>query len=130
MILTLKTDQPEAAISLIDNSGSTLEQKTWNAGRELSDDLLAQIEALLAKQGKALGDITGVIVFKGPGSFTGLRIGHTIANTLAYSNDVPVVATSEAAWIELGLKRLNNGESDQIAMPEYGGEANITKPRK
>jgi tRNA threonylcarbamoyladenosine biosynthesis protein TsaB len=38
-------------------------------------------------------DIEGVVCFKGPGSFTGLRIGLTVGNALAYAQNIPVVAS-------------------------------------
>lgn len=71
-----------------------------------------------------------MFVYKGPGSFTGLRIGITVFNTLAYANTWPIVGVTGDDWRQLGVKRLENKENDEIVLPEYGGEANITTPRK
>ena len=79
---------------------------------------------------KKAGDITGIVVFRGPGSFTGLRIGVTVANSLAYSRNVPIVGELGEDWAKKGISRIFAGESDDVVMPEYGGEANITAPRK
>lgn len=129
MILTIRTDKPEAEIGLYDSKGQVA-YETWQAHRELSDTILINITNLLANQQRKLPDLTGIVVFKGPGSFTGLRIGMSVANTLAYGLSIPVVAETGEQWVAKGLKRLQTGDNDQPALPEYGGEPNITKPRK
>ena len=68
--------------------------------------------------------------FQGPGSFTGLRIGLTVGNALAYGYTVPIVATQEPHWLETGIERLLNGENDTRAMPFYGADAHITVQKK
>ena len=129
MILLMKTDQAEAYVGLHDGNEYVAETH-WQAHRELSDTLLKAIESELHALDADWSDLTGVGIFKGPGSFTGLRIGMTVANTLSQSLGIPIVATQEDSWAEAALERLSNNETDTIAMPEYGGEANITKPRK
>ena len=129
MILAIRTDQKESYIGLYDGKQITAET-TWQAHRELSDTLLKTIESELNSVGKDWSDISGIVIFKGPGSFTGLRIGATVANTLANSQSVPIVGTNGDDWLESGIQRLQKAENDKIVTPEYGGEANITKPKK
>lgn len=52
--------------------------------------VLSGIESLLAKNSLKLNDITGIRVATGPGSYTGLRVGASIANTLAWLLKIPV----------------------------------------
>lgn len=130
MILTIRTDKPEAELGLFDANGTQLAYETWQAHRELADTLLAKIRDILHSQHKTFADITGVIVFQGPGSFTGLRIGITTANAFAYGQQVPIVGSTGEKWIAAGIHALAQGETPQIILPEYGAEANITKPRK
>lgn len=52
--------------------------------------VLPMIEAVLKDHHLTLKDITAIEVNPGPGSFTGLRVGITIANTLAQLLDVPI----------------------------------------
>ena len=129
LILTIRTDQPEAEIGLFEGQ-TKLAYETWHAHRELSVTVHAKIEALLTSQGSQLSDLQGIVGFAGPGSFTGLRIGLTVANALAYGLQIPVVASRGDDWILTGTARLDHGERDEIALPEYGAPVHITKQKK
>lgn len=128
-VLTIRTDKPEAEVGLYEGH-TKLAYETWPAHRELSTTLHQKIIDMLTAQGKTLQDIDGIIGFAGPGSFTGLRIGLTVANTLAYALDVPVVSTSQDDWIATGIDRLSSGDNDKIALPEYGAPVHITQQKK
>ncbi len=129
IILTIRTDKPEAEIGLYQDN-ARLAYETWEAHRELGRTLHVKLEAMLRLTGKTWQDVTGLIAFKGPGSFTGLRIGLTVADSLAYSLPAAIIGASGEDWIEDGLAKLLRGESDGVVLPEYGAEANITAPRK
>lgn len=128
MILLLDTSTPMARLSFID--GDWRHDAVWEAGRGLAKSLLHYIQTELEHQDKTWGSISGIVAYKGPGSFTGLRIGITVLNTLAAINKLPIVGATGDAWQALGIARLKAGENDTIVLPEYGGEANITTPRK
>lgn len=132
MILAIRTDKPEAEIYLYSLAGEKSAEHTWQAHRELSNTLLEQIEQLLHANTLQIKDLEGIVVFQGPGSFTGLRIGITVANTLAYAQSMPVVGSTDDNWVDTGLQALasNNAKQMQIVIPEYGAPAHITKPRK
>jgi hypothetical protein len=53
-----------------------------------------------------------------------------VANTLAEGLGIPIVGSSGDHWRGDCLERLKRGENDTIILPEYGGEAHITAPRK
>lgn len=129
LILTLRTDNPEAEIGLFDDH-KKMSYQTWQAHRQLADTLHRKIEDLLKEQKKSWPDIKGIVIFKGPGSFTGLRIGLTVANTLAYALGIPVVGEMGKEWAQKGQKRLANGEQDLPVMPEYGAPVHITTQKK
>lgn len=120
----IRTDKPEAEIYLNDK------HITWEAHRELSDTILLKIQDILKQQNLSYSDLRGIGVYAGPGSFTGLRIGVTIANTMAYALDIPVVGTKGETWIDEALMRLTKEENDIIVKPFYGRDARITQPRK
>lgn len=128
MILCINTSTPTCALSMIE--GDWRYDTNWEAGRGLAKGLLKFLEDEISFQDKSWSDVTGLVVYQGPGSFTGLRIGITVFNTLAYSNNWPIVGVTGDDWRQQGVKKLETGEDDKIVLPEYGGEANITTPRK
>ncbi len=130
MILSLRTDSPDAEIYVHSPEGELLAEKKWLADRQLTGTLLDAMQTLLREQGGTWKRLTGVIVYKGPGSFTGLRIGAAVANALADSRGIPIVATTGETWLQDGLERIKAGETDTIALPEYGAPANVTMPSR
>ena len=129
MILAIRTEAPDATIALVDG-GTVADTHSWHAHRTLARDLLKVIQDRLNSQGKEWKDISGVILFKGPGSFTGLRIGASVANTIAFSQKLSIVGVSGDDWLNDGIKRLGKNEDDKFVQPFYGSEAHITKPKK
>ncbi len=125
MILAIKTADKDTTLVLIDGD-KEVGRIEWESGRQLSNDLLKKIEELVGEWSK----LTGLVAFKGPGSFTSLRIGITIANTLSDTLHIPIVGVDGSDWINDGVSYLQNDENHQIVLPEYGGEANITKQKK
>lgn len=129
IILTIRTDNPQAEVGLYDDTAQ-ITGVSWHAHRELSKTLHATIETMLTGQSKTWQDIQAIVCFAGPGSFTGLRIGMSVANALRSALDVPIVATTGDDWVAQGITRLHAGEQDEIALPYYGRDAHITIPRK
>ncbi len=60
------------------------------ARQDKSQKLLPFIDEMLKKEGKKVKDISEIEINTGPGSFTGLRIGVSVANTLGWVLGVPV----------------------------------------
>ena len=128
MILLLDTSTPTCKLTLVDADWHYNNQ--WQADRELAKDLLNYLQQELQKNNKTFEDISGIGVFRGPGSFTGLRIGLTVLNTIADAQHIPIVGTEGDTWQAIALEKLQRGENDKIVLPQYGGAAHITKPRK
>lgn len=83
---------------------------------DMAEQILAFIHDKLQENGVDWQDITEITYYAGPGSFTGLRIGAAIVNTLADQLGVPLYD--------------QNGIKHQIILPDYGRPANISAPRK
>jgi tRNA threonylcarbamoyladenosine biosynthesis protein TsaB len=128
MILLLDTSTPVCKLTLIDGDWRYDEQ--WQADRELAKGLLRYLQEQLQKNGKSRDDITGIGAFRGPGSFTGLRIGLTVLNTIADAQNIPIVGAEGESWQQTAIQHLHGGQDDKIVLPHYGSDAHITKPRK
>lgn len=88
----------------------------WTSNRDLACNLLSFIHNKLIENGKDWGDLSSLTFMTGPGSFTGLRIGATVLNTLADTLGIPLYD--------------HRGNQHKILLPEYGRPANITRPTK
>lgn len=128
MILGIHAAGTETVLELFTAEGSVLATDRWESGRTLSDDLLRRIVSLVEQKKLKLNDLSGIVIFSGPGSFTSLRIGHSVANALADGLSIPIVGTVGEDWIQDGITELKTSSTKEPALPFYGAEANITKP--
>lgn len=133
MILALSTLGPTTELWLlpagVTDLATALSQERWESGRSLADELLAHIAALCLAQNSDIHGLTGIVIMSGPGSFTSLRIGHTVANALADSLVIPIVGRSGDEWATDALKQLATAKPGDLAWPFYGADANVTRPK-
>lgn len=128
MILLLDTSTPVCKLTLV--SDDQRFESEWQADRTLAKNLLAYLRDQLSAHGKTFDDITAIGAFQGPGSFTGLRIGLTVLNTIANAQGIPIVGATGNAWQQDVIAKLQAGTNEKIVLPFYGSDAHITKPRK
>lgn len=128
MILAIRTDKPTAELYLY-HERSQIDNYNWEAHRSLADTILTKIKEFLDNNNTALNELEGIIVFTGEGSFTGLRIGTSTANALAYGLEIPVAAGLGEEWIKQGLENLKKANKGVYVIPKYDAEPNITKPK-
>lgn len=79
-----------------------------------SDNLLGMIDEALEEAQLSLGEIDGIVVGVGPGSFTGLRIGMATAKGLAFAAGKPLWGVSSLA--ALALELVGAGSADEAAL--------------
>ncbi|SDK13875.1 tRNA (adenosine(37)-N6)-threonylcarbamoyltransferase complex dimerization subunit type 1 TsaB [Alkalibacterium thalassium] len=91
--LGIDTSNQVMSVALTDGTELVLE-KTVNIKRNHSVQLMPAIEELVSEAGWKPKDIERVVVARGPGSYTGVRIGVTVAKTLAYSLNAELVGLS------------------------------------
>ena len=110
MKLYLDTSTPTTILKLDDHVYE------WESGRNLARDLLKFIHEKLIENENVFQNLESITFYSGPGSFTGLRIGATVVNTLSQDLNIPLFN--------------HKGEQKSIILPEYGRPANITPPKK
>jgi tRNA threonylcarbamoyladenosine biosynthesis protein TsaB len=94
MILILDTATRTPVVALANDDGTLIGERRWASHHRHGEELLQQLDGLLAEVSRTRTDVSSVIVGTGPGSFTGLRIGLATAKTIAYALDVPIVGVS------------------------------------
>lgn len=90
LVLGIDTTTLVGSIGLIEEK-STLAEYTLNIKRTHSERLLPALSSLLKDAGVTIQDVDLISVSQGPGSFTGVRIGVTTANSLAQGAQKPLV---------------------------------------
>jgi len=128
MILLIDTSTSICRFTFIE--GDDRQNIEWQADRTLANKLLGYLDQLLKSQGKTWSDISALGVYRGPGSFTGLRIGLTVMNTIAETQNIIIVGASGDDWQDKALIKISHGKNEKIVLPFYGSGANITIPRK
>lgn len=92
LILILDTATKNCSVALTEN-GSVLESIDYNTGGfSHAEKLHLFIEEVCHRANKTLKDIDAVAISKGPGSYTGLRIGVSAAKGLCYGLDIPLIS--------------------------------------
>ena len=90
MILKIDTTKREATVVEILDDNSKQVDKLVEKQKLGSQVLLPMIVKILKKNKKTFKDLTSIEVNPGPGSFTGTRVGVTVANALGYALDIAV----------------------------------------
>lgn len=85
-------------------------------GHDMAEKLLEFIHEKLQENHADWHDISEIEFMSGPGSFTGLRIGASIVNTLSQELNIPL--------------KDHHGKVYKIIQPDYGRGANISQPKK
>ena len=101
----LLADTSTSILSIALMTESTYEERLVDGSFSHSEDLLPEIGALLARSGMAMNELELLIVAKGPGSFTGLRIGMASMKGIASALSIPLVSvpTLDAAAEAVGI---------------------------
>jgi len=105
-ILAIDTGQADGSVAVV--GGGHLAARRLGAARDHARLLTAAIRDVMADTGCRFQDLAGIAVVRGPGSFTGLRVGVATAKTIAWSSSRPLVGVSafetvaRGAWSAIG----------------------------
>ena len=112
MLLAIDTATQIMSVALHDGLALRAEQ-TWHTANNHTAELAPALLLLLERCGVTWGDLTGLAVSVGPGSYTGLRIGVALAKGLAAVHHLPLVGVTTLDTLA-------------AAQPNYPGHALIT----
>jgi tRNA threonylcarbamoyladenosine biosynthesis protein TsaB len=89
MMLALDTSTSYAGLAIHDGE-SLLYEQSWRAGRHHSEQVLVEVARALQLVGTSVNALSAVAVARGPGSFTGVRVGLSLAKGLALGRSIPL----------------------------------------
>jgi tRNA threonylcarbamoyladenosine biosynthesis protein TsaB len=107
-VLAIDTSNYSLGIALISDE-KVIGEYITNMKKNHSIRVMPAIEHLLADCEMKPADIEKIVVAKGPGSYTGVRIGVTIAKTLAWTLNIPLVGISSLEVLAAGVGRYFDG---------------------
>ena len=107
MLLAVETTAAIASAALLQD-GMLIAEREADAGKKHAETLLPLIDALLEENGVTIAQIDLFAVDVGPGSFTGVRIGVSLVNALAFAASKKVVSVDSLETLALSV-----GETDR-----------------
>ena len=135
--LSIDTASEMASVAL-SREGKLVAEVTWLCRRNHTVELLPTIDRLLAHMNVVKADITAVFVCIGPGMYTGLRVGVTIAKGLAHALGVPLVGVPRLeldayphAAFDGDIVAVHNAARGELAWATYRGNPRreVTAPQ-
>jgi tRNA threonylcarbamoyl adenosine modification protein YeaZ len=121
VILVIDTASNRGLVGLVE--GDTLvAERAWTLATTYSQELLAEIDALLAGVGIDREALSGIVVNVGPGGYGSLRVGVATAQGLALGLDVPLAGL---ARLEADAVRHLEGGSRVVVAVHHAGAAGV-----
>lgn len=116
MILAIDTATDWVGLALHDGS-TILAEFGWRSRRTQTIELAPAVAQLWARTGVAPGDLNAVAVAIGPGSYTGLRVGLSLAKGIALGQKLPLVGVPTLDIVAASVIRL---ETDLVVLAQAG----------
>lgn len=141
--LFIDTSNSFVSIAMIDN-GKVISKISKENFNEHSKYAISYVDEVLKSAGAKPNEIDVIMVVNGPGSFTGIRIGVTIAKIFAYLENIPVITVSSLKSLALSTDRgiilslidakndnyylaLYNDNYEEIIEPHFANKEEIEK---
>lgn len=91
LILSIETGTDICSVAL-SNDGELMALRESSEGRDHAKNVALFVDELLKETGVQPADLDAIAVGKGPGSYTGLRIGVSFAKGMCYALNIPLIA--------------------------------------
>lgn len=116
IILNMDTSTEVCSVCVSEN-GTILSIREDREGKNHASLLTIFIEEVLKESGLQSTDLSAVSVSKGPGSYTGLRIGVSAAKGIAYALDIPMIAPGTLDIMRSGYLGKNSPVENTLYVP-------------
>lgn len=116
LILLIETATSNCSVALSEN-GKIIAVKEANEQNIHASHITLFIHELMKNTGKKYTDLKAVAVSKGPGSYTGLRIGVSTAKGLCYALDIPLLGVDTLEAMACGLLLQNEISDSELLIP-------------
>ena len=134
ILLTIQTASPAGSLAL-SNGEHLLAEINLDVRKTPTEWLLPMIEDLLTKADLGKGDLDAIAVVRGPGSFTGLRVGLATAKGLSLAADCPLLGVSslQCLAMQLPFTRLPvcvmlDARKQEVYAASYTWQAGLPQP--
>lgn len=107
-LLCIDTSSARCSVALC--YGDEILQEVENTPQKHSERVLEMCDALLNKAGIHVNELDTLGISQGPGSFTGVRIGVSVAQGIAFAARLPIVAVSSLALLAQQTYRLHKAD--------------------
>ena len=111
MIICLETATNLCSVALCDSNG-VISLRESNESKSHASVLTVFIEEILKENGIKAHDLKAVAVSKGPGSYTGLRIGVSVAKGIAYGASIPLIGIETTLSMFCGVSAIRISGED------------------
>ena len=136
VILSLDCTERNALVAIYDLKNNLISKQIISDDCVLSSELLITVDKMLSDNKLLKSDIDSISVNPGPGSYTGLRIGLTVANFLAFCFNIPIrevtFAHDDGGDEVLQEDAMTTFDLENFVcpvMPVYAKPPHITKPK-
>lgn len=114
----------------LSKDGKVIDKICYEAWQRQSEMMVTEVDNILKRNKVEKGDLDGVVVGVGPGSYTGVRIGVTIAKTIAYSLKIKLYGKSSLSLLkhrEIPTICVFNARSGRSYFGVYHGQKVLEK---
>lgn len=107
LILNIETATPVLSVAL-SRDGKTIASRTEDTGNSHAEMVTLLISEIMEEMNLTYDHLDAVAVSKGPGSYTGLRIGVSTAKGFCYAKEIPLIAVDTLQAMALGMAEKQN----------------------
>ncbi len=131
MYLYINTADSKTCIGLLDDTCKMCSFYAWEGGQNQSETLLKEVDKLFVNSQISKKDVIGIIAFRGPGSYTGVRVGVATANALALAWNVPIWGANKNDISNTSyFQKLVKSKAAKMICPDYQKPPHITSAKR